>query len=133
MASIIEMQSQQTDGASASSDTNSATKSLFSKLDTDGDGQITKSELEQAFAGSENSKIKEKAASLAEALMNKADADGDGKISESEMKAAQKNAQARHRQQHTQYAQMNPAIQALTAANAASTASLTTSAIGATA
>jgi hypothetical protein len=127
MASIIEMQSQQSDPASASSGANSA-KSLFSQLDSDGDGKISKNELEQAFAGSENDKIKQKAKSLADALLNKLDTDGDGKVSETEMKAAQKSAHDRHRQPPVN-AQMATAIQAMTAANAASTASVASTAV----
>lgn len=126
MASLIDIQSQQTDGTSASSD---SSKSLFSKLDADGDGSISKSELENAFAGSENSKIKDKAASLADALMNKADSDGDGKISETEMKAAQKAAQARRPPPPVMNAQMAAAIQAMTATNAGTAASFASSAV----
>jgi hypothetical protein len=105
---------------------------LFSQLDADGDGQVSKAELEQAFAGAQSDKIKEKASSLADALLNKLDTDGDGKVSENEMKAGQKAAHGRHRQPPVN-AQTTTAIQALTAANAAATASLTTSAMAATA
>ncbi len=55
---------------------------LFSQLDADGDGQISKSEFESALgkAGVDTSS--------ADALFNKLDANGDGSISQSEMAKA---------------------------------------------
>jgi hypothetical protein len=77
LAALLAMQSQQTDGSNGVSPSG-----LLSKLDTDGDGQISKTEFESALgsAGVDTSS--------ADALFNKLDADGNGSISQSELSAA---------------------------------------------
>ena len=77
MAALISLQGQSPDGAQGPS-------SLFSKLDTDGDGQISKSEFETTLG---NAGVDQ---SSADALFGKLDANGDGSISPSEL------SQARH-------------------------------------
>ena len=61
---------------------------VFSELDTDGDGKITRSELETDF-GADNKK-------LADAVMGKLDTNGDGAIDPSEFAAKTKKSLHRH-------------------------------------
>jgi hypothetical protein len=77
MAALLSLQDQ-----SATGGTTQTSSSLFSKLDTDGDGQISKSEFETALTGAGAS------TSNADALFAKLDANGDGSISQSELAKA---------------------------------------------
>jgi hypothetical protein len=71
---------------SASTDPSSALKDLFSQIDTNGDGQISKSEFENALgAGGTN-------IAQADDVFNKLDANGDGSVSLDEMSKALQGA-----------------------------------------
>jgi hypothetical protein len=71
---------------SASTDPASALKDLFSQIDTNGDGQISKSEFENALgAGGTN-------IAQADDVFNKLDANGDGSVSLDEMSKALQGA-----------------------------------------
>jgi len=71
-----------TSTASASTDPSSALKDLFSQIDSNGDGQISKSEFESALgAGGTN-------LTQADNVFNKLDANGDGSVSLDEMSKA---------------------------------------------
>jgi len=90
MASLIDLQSQQSTGASNSA-ANSPLKTLFNQLDANGDGQISQAELQQAL-GSDNT-------ASADALFAKLDADGNGGVSQDELKSALRAAH-HHRHHH---------------------------------
>ena len=84
MAALLSLQDQSATGGTAQTPS-----SLFSKLDTDGDGQVSKSEFETALTGTGAS------TSNADALFAKLDANGDGSISKSELAKA-KNGHHHH-------------------------------------
>jgi hypothetical protein len=79
LATLLAIQSQQQAGASAGG---TGAPGLLSKLDTNGDGQIDKTEFESALgsAGVDTSS--------ADALFSKLDSNGDGTVSQSELAAA---------------------------------------------
>lgn len=77
MAALISLQ-----GQSANSLVAQSPSQLFSKIDTDGDGQISKAEFEKALSGAGAS------TSDADTLFAKLDANGDGAISQGEMAKA---------------------------------------------
>jgi hypothetical protein len=89
MAALISLQDQSASGVTAQSPS-----SLFSKLDTDGDGQISKSEFENALAGAGVD------TSSADALFAKLDANGDGSISQSELTQARRAGDHHHHHMH---------------------------------
>lgn len=71
---------------SASTDPSSALQDLFSQIDTNGDGQISKTEFENALgAGGTN-------IAQADDVFNKLDANGDGSVSLNEMQKALQGA-----------------------------------------
>jgi hypothetical protein len=76
MSQLLSLQSQQTQGQ------NGPEQAFFSKLDTDGDGKISKTEFEDAAskAGADSS--------VADAVFDKIDGDSDGSISQSELAKA---------------------------------------------
>jgi hypothetical protein len=88
MAALLSLQDQSATGATAQTPS-----SLFSKLDTDGDGQVIKSEFETALTGAGASA----STSTADALFAKLDANGDGSISQSELAKA---SHGRHHHMH---------------------------------
>ncbi len=83
MSALLAAQSQSTaTTASAPTDPSAALQDLFSQIDTNGDGQISKSEFENALgAGGTN-------IAQADAVFNKLDTNGDGSVSLDEMKSA---------------------------------------------
>jgi len=89
LSALLAAQSQSSSGAtttSAPTDASSALKDLFSQLDTNGDGQISKSEFENALgAGGTN-------IAQADAVFNKLDTNGDGSVSLNELKSALQGA-----------------------------------------
>ncbi|TMJ47955.1 MAG: EF-hand domain-containing protein [Alphaproteobacteria bacterium] len=86
MSALIAAQSQSGPTPSASSDPSSALQDLFSQIDADGDGKITKSEFENALgAGGTN-------LARADDVFSKLDTDGNGKGSLDEMSKALKGA-----------------------------------------
>jgi Ca2+-binding EF-hand superfamily protein len=71
-----------------------ALKDLFSKIDADGDGKITKNEFEDALgAGGSN-------LAQADDVFGKLDKDGDGSVSLDEMSSALKGGRGRHGHHH---------------------------------
>ena len=84
MAALLSLQDQSATGGTAQTPS-----SLFSKFDTDGDGQVSKSEFDTALTGAGAS------TSNADALFAKLDANGDGSISQSELAKA-KNGHHHH-------------------------------------
>src|ERR1700686_967984 len=88
MSALLAAQSQSSTGstASAPASRSDALKDLFSQLDTNGDGQISKSEFENALgAGGTN-------IAQADAVFNKLDTNGDGSVSLNELKSALQGA-----------------------------------------
>jgi hypothetical protein len=77
MAALISLQGEGASGVTAQSPS-----ALFAKLDTDGDGQISKSEFEKALSGAGVS------TSAADTAFAKLDANGDGSVSQSELASA---------------------------------------------
>ena len=86
MSALLAAQSQSSTGAPTSTPTSrsDALKDLFSQIDADGDGKITKSEFENALgAGGTN-------LAQADDVFSKLDKDGDGSVSLDEMSQALK-------------------------------------------
>jgi Ca2+-binding EF-hand superfamily protein len=92
MSALLAAQGQSSAGSTASAPTSQsdALKHLFSQLDADGDGQISKSEFENALgAGGTN-------IAQADAVFSKLDKNGDGSVSLDEMSSALKGSGHRH-------------------------------------
>jgi len=84
MSALLAAQGQSSTGATASAPTSrsAALQDLFSQIDTNGDGQISKSEFEGALgAGGTN-------LAQADDVFNKLDTNGDGTVNLSELKSA---------------------------------------------
>jgi EF-hand domain pair len=84
LSALLAAQSQSSTAGAAPAATNpgSALKDLFSQIDANGDGQITKSEFENALgAGGTN-------IAAADKVFNELDSNGDGSVSLSELKSA---------------------------------------------
>ena len=92
LAALISLQGQLTNGAQGPS-------SLFAKLDSNGDGQVSQSEFETALG---NAGVDQ---SSADALFAKLDANGDGSISQSELTQAQHAGGHHHHHMHAAGAQ----------------------------
>ena len=100
MSALIAAQSQSTGSTtsasttSASTDPASALQDLFSQIDANGDGQISKTEFENALgAGGTN-------LAQADDVFNKLDANGDGSVSLDEMQKALQGAQGKGGHHH---------------------------------
>jgi hypothetical protein len=88
MSALLAAQSQSSTGSttSASTSPSDALKDLFSQIDADGNGQISKSEFEDALgAGGTN-------VTQADDVFSKLDKDGNGTVSSDEMSSALKGA-----------------------------------------
>ncbi len=86
MSALLAAQGQSSTAASTSSSPTDALKNLFSQLDANGDGQISKSEFESALgAGGTN-------IAQADDVFSKMDKNGDGSISLGEMSSSLKGA-----------------------------------------
>jgi len=83
MAALIALQGQNTTGAGGA-------QSLFGKLDSDGDGAVSKSEFEDALGQSGVD------TSSADALFGKLDQNGDGSIDQGELTSATKRGHGHH-------------------------------------
>jgi hypothetical protein len=83
MAALIALQGQNTTGAGGA-------QSLFGKLDSDGDGAVSKSEFEGALGQSGVD------TSSADALFGKLDQNGDGSIDQGELTSATKRGHGHH-------------------------------------
>jgi Ca2+-binding EF-hand superfamily protein len=113
MSALLAAQGQSGSAPSSRSD---ALKDLFSQLDADGDGKVSKSEFENALsAGGTN-------IAQADDVFGKLDKNGDGAVSLDEMSSALKGGGHRHR--HATGANgsgSDPLLQALDGASSAST------------
>jgi Ca2+-binding EF-hand superfamily protein len=91
MSALLAAQSQASQGASvAPTSREDALKDLFSQIDADGDGKITKSEFENALgAGGSN-------LAAADDVFGKLDKNGDGSVSLGEMSSALKGGHGHH-------------------------------------
>lgn len=96
MSALLAAQSQSSVGSTPSLPTaaSNAFKHLFSQLDADGDGQISKSEFENALgAGGTN-------VAQADDVFSKMDKNGDGSISLDEMSSALRGGKGHHGHHH---------------------------------
>jgi Ca2+-binding EF-hand superfamily protein len=92
MSALLAAQSQSSTGTTTSTPTSrsAALKDLFSQIDANGDGKITKSEFEDALgAGGTN-------LAQADDVFSKLDKDGDGAVSLDEMSKALKGGKGHH-------------------------------------
>jgi hypothetical protein len=92
MSALLDAQSQSSTGATATSSTSQSDplKDLFSQIDTNGDGQLSKSEFENALgAGGTN-------IAQADDVFSKLDKDGNGNVSLDEMSSALKGKGHQH-------------------------------------
>lgn len=91
MSALLEAQGQASSGSNlAPTSREDALKDLFSKIDGDGSGKITKSEFEEALgAGGTN-------LAQADDVFGKLDGDSDGSVSLDEMSSALKGGRGRH-------------------------------------
>jgi hypothetical protein len=93
MSALIEAQSQ-SGATTAPADPADALKDLFSQIDADGDGSITKSEFENALgAGGTNT-------AAADDVFGKLDTDGDGTVSAKELASALQGGHHKHHHAH---------------------------------
>jgi hypothetical protein len=118
MSALLAAQGQSSSAAPMSR--SDALKDLFSQLDADGNGQVSKSEFENALgAGGTN-------IAQADDVFNKLDKDGDGAVSLDEMSSALKGAGGHgHRHKHrvagSDASASDPLLQALEGASSTST------------
>ena len=97
MSALLAAQGQSRPSSSASTGRADALKDLFSQIDADGDGKLSKSEFEMALgAGGTNT-------DAADNVFSKLDKDGDGSVSLGELMSALKGGKGRHRR-HPQQA-----------------------------
>ena len=90
MSALIDAQSQSGTANTAPTNPQDALKDLFSQIDANGDGSITKSEFENALgAGGTN-------IAAADAVFSKLDTNGDGTVSLDELKSALQGAGGHH-------------------------------------
>jgi hypothetical protein len=119
MSALLAAQGQSSSSAAPTSQSD-ALKDLFSQLDADGDGKVSKSEFENALgAGGTN-------LAQADDVFNKLDKDGDGSVSLDEMSSALKGAGSHgHRHKHhvagSDGSSSDPLLQALDGASSTST------------
>lgn len=113
MSALLAAQSQSSTATATQAPTSraDALKDLFSKLDANGDGQISKSEFENALgAGGTN-------VANADSVFGKMDTNGDGNISLDEMSSALKGSGKGHHHRHhaggTDGSSQDPLLQAL--------------------
>ena len=94
MSALIAAQSQSGSASPSSTSPSDALQDLFSQIDADGSGQISKSEFENALgAGGTN-------VAQADDVFAKLDQDGDGSVSLDEMKSALQGAGGHHGGHH---------------------------------
>jgi Ca2+-binding EF-hand superfamily protein len=111
---------------SAPTSRSAALQDLFSQIDANGNGQITKSEFENALgAGGTNT-------AAADSVFNQLDSNGDGSVSLGELSAALKGSGGRHGHHHVASGSSgtastdpsaDPLLQALQASSSTSSAS----------
>ena len=123
MQALLAAQSQSstTTTASAPTSRSAALQNLFSQIDGNGDGQITKSEFENALgAGGTNT-------AQADSVFNQLDSNGDGSVSLGELSAALKGKGGGHHGHHhaasSRSGSTDPLLQALQASSSTSSGS----------
>lgn len=115
MSALIAAQSQSQDQGTGttSSSVDASLKDLFSLIDGNGDGKITKSEFESALgAGGTNT-------ANADSVFGKLDSNGDGNVSLDELSSALKGKGHKHHQANGA-GNSDPLLQALSAASSSS-------------
>lgn len=94
MSALLDAQSAAGSSTTATLSPSAALKDLFSEIDTNGDGQISKSEFENTLgAGGTN-------IAQADDVFNKLDTNGDGSVSLNELKSALQGAGGHHGGHH---------------------------------
>ena len=112
MSALIDAQSKSGTSTTASLDPSQALQDLFSQIDANGDGQITKSEFENALgAGGTNT-------AMADDVFNKLDTNGDGTVNLDELKSALQGTDA---SSSTSGSNSDPLLQALDASSSSVT------------
>jgi len=118
MSALLAAQGQSSSSAASTTSRSDALKDLFSQLDADGDGKVSKSEFENALgAGGTN-------IAQADDVFSKLDKDGDGSVSLDEMSSALKGSGHGHRHKHHvagSDSNSDPLLQALEGASSTST------------
>jgi hypothetical protein len=120
MSALLAAQGQSSSSTSASTSRSDALKDLFSQLDADGDGKVSKSEFENALgAGGTN-------IAQADDVFGKLDKNSDGSVSLDEMSSALKGAGGHgHGRKHhvggSEETNSDPLLQALDGASSTST------------
>ena len=94
MSALLSAQGQSTTGSSSATRPSDALKDLFSQIDANGDGKITKSEFEDAL-GAGRTNLKQ-----ADDVFSKLDKNGDGNVSLDEMSSALKGGGKGHHHHH---------------------------------
>ena len=89
MSALLDAQSQSGSNVSSLSMRSNSLKDWFAKVDSDGDGKISKSEFEALGSGGEN-------AGKADSVFGKLDADGDGSVSLKELASALRPGKGHH-------------------------------------
>ena len=89
MSALLDAQSQSGSNVSSLSMRSNSLKDWFAKVDSDGDGKISKSEFEALGSGGDN-------AGKADSVFGKLDADGDGSVSLKELASALKGGKKPH-------------------------------------
>jgi Ca2+-binding EF-hand superfamily protein len=89
MSALLDAQSQSGSNVSSLSMRSNSLMDWFAKVDSDGDGKISKSEFEALGSGGEN-------AGKADSVFGKLDADGDGSVSLKELASALRPGKGHH-------------------------------------
>ena len=89
MSALLDAQSQSGSNVSSLSMRSNSLKDWFAKVDSDGDGKISKSEFEALGSGGDN-------AGKADSVFGKLDADGDGSVSLKELASALRPGKGHH-------------------------------------
>jgi Ca2+-binding EF-hand superfamily protein len=120
MSALLAAQGQSSNSTTSTTSRSDALKDLFSQLDADGDGKVSKSEFENAL-GAGGSNIAQ-----ADDVFGKLDKDGDGSVSLDEMSSALKGAGGhghghKHHVAGSDGSSSDPLLQALDGASSTST------------
>jgi hypothetical protein len=118
MSALLAAQGQSGSSSSAQTSRSDALKDLFSQIDVDGDGKLSKSEFENALgAGGTNT-------AQADDVFSKLDKDGDGTVSLGELMSALKGGKGHHRHHPAsgsgESGESDPLLQALQGASSTS-------------
>ena len=127
MSALLDAQSQSSSDVSSLSMRSNSLKDWFAKIDSDGDGKISKPEFAALGSGGNN-------AGQADSVFGKLDADGDGSVSLKELASALKGGKKPHDDHHaagesggSNSDPLMPGLQGATSTSATSDGSVTTS------